>query len=162
MLLQSAPAPFTKPGWLYELKHDGFRVLAVKQGSTVRLFSRNGRDMAEAFPELVEQMLTLPNVVLDGELVMLDPDGRPQFDRLFSRAFRTRFPRDAAREDPACIFAFDLLALRGRDQRERPLQARKEALKRVLSHTIRVRYAEHLDCGISLFQLAERMRMDRR
>jgi bifunctional non-homologous end joining protein LigD len=76
-------------------------------------------------------MNALPDLVFDGELVVLDTEGRPQFDRLRRRcAMRNPLTMmQAARDDPAAIFAFDLLELRGKDQRKQPLLKRKEALK---------------------------------
>lgn len=92
MLATSAPGPFSRPGWLFEPKYDGFRILARKERGAVRLITRNGFDLAKAFPELVIELETLPDVVMDGELVVLDEHGHPQFDSLRRRARMTRLP----------------------------------------------------------------------
>ena len=63
-----------------ELKYDGFRVLGIKEGTRTSLLSRKGNDLIGAFPEISIAMNALPDVVLDGELVVLDAEGRPQFD----------------------------------------------------------------------------------
>jgi hypothetical protein len=89
------------------------------------------RDMSACFPELVDELRANPHdFVCDGELVVLDDVGRPQWDRL-KRRHVLRDPRRIARavvEDPACIFAFDLLWVDGEDFRARPLLDRKWAL----------------------------------
>ncbi|MGZ5120400.1 MAG: ATP-dependent DNA ligase, partial [Burkholderiales bacterium] len=96
---------FSAPGWIFELKYDGFRWLVSKCGDVIRLESRNGRDMAASFPELVEAMQAVEHdFVCDGELVVLDEQGRPQWDRL-KRRHVLRHPgriKQAAAEEPAC------------------------------------------------------------
>lgn len=108
------------PGWIYELKYDGFRCLVSKQRKVVRLESRNGRDMGPCFPELVAEIEPLRHdFVADSELVVLDTEGRPVWERLQSR-HRLKNPlriRQAATTEPAAIFAFDLLWLDGADLR---------------------------------------------
>jgi bifunctional non-homologous end joining protein LigD len=72
-----ARAPFTREGWIFELKHDGFRALARKDRTGVQLRSRSGRSMATAFPEVVAALARLPvDAVLDAELVVPTADGR--------------------------------------------------------------------------------------
>lgn len=78
--------PFMRDGWLFELKHDGFRALTRTGRSGVQLLSRSGRSMAEPFPEIVAVLERLPDgLVLDGELVMPGPDGRSDFEQLRRR-----------------------------------------------------------------------------
>src|SRR4051812_35138603 len=73
--------PFTRAGWLFELKHDGFRALARTGRSRVQLLSRSGRSMADPFPEILAALEQLPDgMVLDGELVVPTADGRSDFD----------------------------------------------------------------------------------
>jgi bifunctional non-homologous end joining protein LigD len=73
MLLTLVRQPFSAPGWLFELKYDGFRVLTLKPGRRVRLLSRHGNDMAQSFPELVDAVaeLGVDELALDGELVVV-------------------------------------------------------------------------------------------
>jgi bifunctional non-homologous end joining protein LigD len=83
MLATPAKAPFAAPGWIFELKYDGFRCLTTKRGQRVKLESRRGRDMAASFPEVVEALRAIPHdLVIDGELVICDARGCPQFERL--------------------------------------------------------------------------------
>jgi bifunctional non-homologous end joining protein LigD len=128
--------PFTKPGWLFELKYDGFRMLAERRDGRVCLLYRSGRDATAIFPELEQAMAALPfDLLLDGEAVVLDEAGRPLFQLLQRRAQRTRQidVEQAAVASPAVFFAFDLLAFEGYDLRPLPLSARKDLLHRVLS-----------------------------
>ena len=145
-------------GWIYELEYAGFRCLAIKRGTHVRILSRRGRDMARAFPELVQSMRALPEVVLDGELAICDETGCPNFERLGARS-RMRDSeriRLAAVADPAVMFAFDLLVLAGEDYRHYPLMRRKASLACTLTTSERIVYARHFDrVGEELLALAQ-------
>ena len=138
---------FSAPGWIFELKYDGFRCLVVKRGGAVRLESRSGRDMSDRFPELVQEIAPIrAEFVADAELVVLDEQGRPVWERLHGRhrLKDARRIRQAAQADPAAIFAFDLLWLDGADFRQRPLLQRKAALHGTLPANRRIRYAGHI------------------
>ena len=120
---------------MFELKLDGYRVLAARDG-TPRLLSRNGNDLSATFPEVVRAVRALPleRLLLDGEVVALDDSGRPSFQRLQQRG-RLRRPLDirhAAVQYPVTFFAFDLLAFEDFDLRPLPLSTRKTLLKRLL------------------------------
>lgn len=116
MLAAAAPSPPAGPAWAAELKWDGMRAIVDVTTSGLRVRSRNGNDFTECYPELGALLrLPLPSCSLDGEIVCLAPDGRPDFDRL-----RTRWHRPAARQaaalarsTPATFVAFDLLELSG-------------------------------------------------
>src|SRR5437899_1467478 len=124
MLAETRERPFTKPGWLFELKLDGYRVRAARHGGEAQLITRNGHDIAETFPEIARALAALPydDVILDGELVVPDDAGRPSFQRLQNRARVSRAldVRRAAVETPALLYAFDLLAFAGYDLRPPP------------------------------------------
>jgi bifunctional non-homologous end joining protein LigD len=144
MPLSRKPAPFDHPDWVFEMKYDGFRSLAVINNGRTELVSRNGHPF-NSFTEL-RRALTAPGsgrTVLDGEIVCLDKRGRPQFnDLLFHRG------------EP-CFFAFDLLMSDGKDLRSERLTERKHELRRLLSNmpTSRMKYVEHVgQYGIALFQ----------
>jgi bifunctional non-homologous end joining protein LigD len=132
MLAEPRDQPFSRSGWLFEPKLDGWRVLAAREGERVRLLTRNRKDLALAFPEVTRAVGTLPfeRLILDGELVVRDDDGRPSFPRLQRRGWLERAPdvRRAAAETPATLYLFDALALDGRDLRSLPLTARRELL----------------------------------
>jgi bifunctional non-homologous end joining protein LigD len=161
MLAERRAAPFDDPAWVFELKYDGFRVLATLTGGRPHLFYRGGSDATAAFPEVAEALTRLRarEVALDGELVVLDGRGRPQFQRLQQR-FQLRRTADQARaaaDHPACFFAFDLLRLEGEDWRPRPLLERKAMLRRLLPRRGRLRYVQHVrGRGRKLFQEVRR------
>lgn len=124
--------PFSAEGWLFELKYDGFRCLTRKIGSRVELISRQGNVMNPSFPDIVAAINCVPgDFVWDAELTVDDPNGRPSFERLQSRA-RTSVPmrvRAAMRDNPARLYVFDMLASGERDIRSLRLAERKEALR---------------------------------
>jgi bifunctional non-homologous end joining protein LigD len=125
MLLEPAEKLPEGNDWLYELKWDGFRCIATKHGNNVRLWSRNGNSLGDKFPEVVDAILRLPvfSATLDGEIVALDYEGRPCFQRL----------QNGCREDcHICFYAFDLLHVDGKDTGQWPLHARKETLGEVV------------------------------
>ena len=159
--LSRAPAPFTHPDWLFELKWDGFRALLYSDSGGVQLVSRNGNTF-KSFPGLCEGLahdLNGRRCVLDGEIVSLDRHGKPQFrDLLFRRA------------EPV-FYAFDLLwdeharsddeeeqrrFRNGEDVRYLPLIDRKLRLRAVMPKGgERLLYCDHIDeDGVGLFRLA--------
>jgi bifunctional non-homologous end joining protein LigD len=144
MPLSRRPAPFDHPQYVFELKYDGFRSLAVIQNGRTELISRNGHPF-NSFDSLRRAMTASGDgkTVLDGEIVCLDKRGRPQFnDLLFHRG------------EP-CFFAFDLLMSDGRDLRTERLTDRKHELRRLLSKVpaSRMRYVEHVEqYGKALFE----------
>jgi bifunctional non-homologous end joining protein LigD len=154
---------FSAPGWIFELKYDGFRSLVSKRGGVVRLESRNGHDLSSLFPELLDEISPIRHdFVADGELVVLDDQGRPQWARLQRRHVlrHTHRIKQAAADDPACIFAFDLLWLNGADFRPRPLLERKRALKGILPGNRRIRYTGHLESCSDLWRVAVQMELE--
>uniref|UniRef100_UPI003F4905F5 ATP-dependent DNA ligase n=1 Tax=Cupriavidus necator TaxID=106590 RepID=UPI003F4905F5 len=118
------------PGWLFEIKYDGYRLLATT-GSAPRLKSKNGADATTWFPELTDALAQLPaGYILDGEVCVLDDIGRSDFERLHARARRKGWCRGV---DPVAFCVFDLLAGKGKDLRAQPIERRKAALKLLLA-----------------------------
>jgi bifunctional non-homologous end joining protein LigD len=111
--------------WIYELKFDGIRVIAIQTGKKVSLFSRNKNELAGRFPEIVEAVKNLParECVLDGEVVALDEEGRSSFQLLQAREME-------GRKSPVCYYVFDLLQLDGKSLLLLPLEARKNILEK--------------------------------
>ena len=148
MLAETRDAPFDAAGWLFELKYDGYRLLARREGARVVLRYRSGEDATALYPEVAKAIEMLPvDALLDGEVVVLGPDGRPSFQALQARAQLSR-PADVARaaiERPATYFVFDLLALGGLDVRGLPLAQRKRLLADVVPRLGPVRFAEHVE-----------------
>lgn len=132
MLASSRGAPFTRDDWVFELKLDGYRLLASKSRGEALLLTRNGNDYTDVFPEIARAVRALPfdDFLIDGEVVVLDAQGKPSFSRLQRRG-RLSSPLDirrAAVELPATYFAFDLLAFEDFDLRPLPLVERKTLL----------------------------------
>lgn len=165
MLAETREAPFTKEGWLFELKLDGYRVRVGKEGGVAKVVSRNGHDLSAIFPEIARVVAALPfeGLVLDGELVVLDERGHPTFNGLQNRAQISRAfdVRRAAVEHPATLFCFDLLAFGGYDTRGLPLEKRKELLRKVIPATGALRYSEHfVKEGEALYRQVERLGLE--
>ena len=137
--LPSAKARFVEPmkaklvkeppatgDWIYELKFDGMRLIAVKADKKVSLLSRNQNELGARFPEIVEAMKNLParECVVDGEVVALDDQGRSSFQLLQAREME-------GRKSPIYFYAFDLLQLDGKSLVGLPLEARKSVLEKL-------------------------------
>jgi ATP-dependent DNA ligase len=124
--------------WLHEIKHDGFRVIARKEGPRVRLYSRPGNDLTRRFPLIVEALRRLRSrsCIIDGEAVVCGDNGIASFDRIRYR----RHDRDAF------LYAFDLIELNGDDLRRDPLEVRKATLASIVAKVRPgIRFNEHLE-----------------
>jgi bifunctional non-homologous end joining protein LigD len=160
MLAQVAPEPFSDLNWIFELKYDGYRLLSERRDGRVKLRYRSGLDATHLFPDLVRALEALPySLVLDGEVVVLDGDGKPTFGELQQRVQLQR-PQDIARasiERPATYYVFDLLAFDGWDLRNIPLGARKTVLQSILPRLGPLRFADHVEAeGAALFEEVKR------
>jgi len=111
--------------WVYELKIDGFRSLAIRQGRKVNLISRNKKDLSASYPEIIASLKELPlqQATLDGEIAVLDKHGLPSFQAL-QNLHTARIPRERL-----FYFVFDILNYEGRDITQLPLEQRKAVLK---------------------------------
>jgi bifunctional non-homologous end joining protein LigD len=136
---------FTHPDWIFEIKYDGFRSLVRVADGQAELISRR-RNVYKSFDALradLNRALASRAAVLDGEIVCLDPEGRPQFYDLLRH-----------RAEPF-FYAFDLLWLDGRDLRSLPLVDRKAELERLVPADSRLLYVKHLEAdGTGLFAAA--------
>jgi bifunctional non-homologous end joining protein LigD len=152
-----ASTPFTDPDWLFEIKWDGYRVEAVVRDGAVRLYTRHGHDAATYFPGFLATpaWLDAREAVVDGEVVALDDDGRPDFGLLQERISHLR---SGSREAPGTLVyqAFDLLYLDGRSLLAVPLEDRKRLLRSVLREGGRVRFASHVEGeGVAFHRAAD-------
>src|SRR6185312_7920042 len=113
--------------WIYELKFDGIRALALKRGKNIELISRNAKNMTAKFPEVVQALRELPckEALLDGEIAALDDEGRSSFQLLQARELSGERP-------PIFYYVFDLLQLDGKDLTGIPLLKRKAMAKMLL------------------------------
>ncbi len=123
-LPKPAKVPPAGPGWIHEIKHDGFRILAQRRGRGVRLLTRNGHDFADRFPLIAEAIEALPvrSCVVDGEAIVCDESGLAMFELI--RSHRSNAV--------AVLCAFDLLEVNGEDTRREPIEDRKRRLAGLL------------------------------
>ena len=119
-----AKAPPSGPGWLHEIKHDGFRIMARRDRAGVRLFTRHGNDFTSRFPLAVAALLALPgrSFLIDGEAICTDESGLAVFELI----------RRARHGDKAVLCAFDLIELDGQDLRRSPIEDRKAKLAKLV------------------------------
>jgi bifunctional non-homologous end joining protein LigD len=119
------PRPPRGEAWLHEVKFDGFRTQLHKAGDEITIYSRNGADFTSRYPAIVSALTALPvrSAIIDAEMTVCSGDGVPQFYRLLTRRFD---------QGELCAWAFDVLSVEGDDLREKPLQARKAALVKLL------------------------------
>jgi bifunctional non-homologous end joining protein LigD len=148
MLAQSSE-PFSRAGWLFEIKYDGYRLLAAREQDEVRLSSRAGNDLTATFPEISHAVHALPfeHLIIDGEVVVHDESGIPSFGLLQKRG-RLNRPSDirrAAAERPATFYVFDALAFGDYDLRSLPLVKRKTILRELLPSIGPLRYSDHIE-----------------
>ncbi len=156
-MLAVSGKPFDSEDYLYELKWDGIRALAVVEPDLTALFSRNGNNISRRYPELEfsGRLNTLP-AVLDGEVVALQ-DGMPSFHKLQTRDHLQdeKKIRAAVRNMPAVFIVFDLLNLGGEDLTHLPLVKRKELLQALIQEGSNLALSRHvLGSGKALFELA--------
>jgi bifunctional non-homologous end joining protein LigD len=143
MLATLASTPFSDPDWLYEVKWDGYRVEAVIRGGKAKLWTRNLKDAETYFPGLLTPptWIDAREAIIDGEVVAIDEDGRPDFGLLQERISESR----AGRGTSGLVYqVFDLLYVDGKSLLKVPLEDRKRLLRSLLRETSRVRFASHV------------------
>jgi bifunctional non-homologous end joining protein LigD len=112
-----AKAPPSGPGWIHEIKHDGMRIMARRDGAGVRLITRHGNDFTSRFPFVVTAVTALParSFLIDGEAIVTNGDGLAVFELI----------RHKRHGDSAVLCAFDLIELDGEDLRRSSIEYRK-------------------------------------
>ena len=161
MLQRTLPAGFIAPClptkadtlpsgglWIHEIKHDGFRIIARKDGERVTLYSRPGNDFTRHFPPIARALthLRCRSCIIDGEAVICDDNGVASFDHI-------RYRRN---DGDVFLYAFDLIELNGDDLRRDPLDVRKATLRSVLTKVGHgIRWNEHIEGdGATIFRHA--------
>ena len=150
--------PFTNSGWIFEVKWDGMRVLVWIRDGKVELRSRRRREVTAQFPELADlpARVAAKEAVIDAEAVVLDGEGRPDFERMQQRMNVVRPSRALMEQAPVVLYAFDLLYCDGYDLCNVPLLERKNFLQRILVTQEPVRYSNHVAAeGEELYRLAK-------
>jgi bifunctional non-homologous end joining protein LigD len=160
MLATLVPEPFDGPDWLFEVKWDGFRVEAVVEDGTVRLWTRGRQDAAGYFGPFLSPptWLDTADAVLDGEVIAIDVHGEPDFALLQAQIRR----HGAAPTGGQVVYqVFDLLEVDGVSLLDVPLEERKARLKAVLRDDPRIRYSDHvIGDGIAFFEVARVRRLE--
>jgi ATP-dependent DNA ligase len=134
--------------WVYEIKLDGYRAIAVKSRARLNLYSRRRNSFIRQYPLVHEALADLPdNTVVDGEVVALDDAGRPDFNLL--QHYRTQRSR-------IHYFVFDLLVYEGRDPTRLPLVERREILKSLTISSPRIRIADYFEASAANMLTAAR------
>jgi bifunctional non-homologous end joining protein LigD len=145
-----AKAPPSGPGWLHEIKHDGFRILAQKDATDVRLITRAGNDFSSRFPFIAMAVSELPvrSCLIDGEAIVCDDNGLAVFELIRGHG-----------GEHAVLSAFDLLELDGEDLRRKPIETRKAMLAKLLerSHLSLVLNEHYEEDGALVFREACRL-----
>ncbi|MFB3886234.1 MAG: non-homologous end-joining DNA ligase [Thermodesulfobacteriota bacterium] len=137
MLATPVKEPFNHPDWIFEVKWDGYRAIAEIRDRSVSLYSRNGIPFERKFSPITEALRKLGfDAVLDGEIVVVDDQGRPDFQRL-------QHYQDTG-TGHLLYYVFDLLYFRGHDLTTLSLSRRKELLKKILPSTGRIRLSDHV------------------
>ncbi len=150
MLATLVDKAFDSKEYIFEIKWDGYRAIADWQNKKLKLYSRNGLSFAEKFSVIAEAVQTIKHdVVLDGEIVVLDENGNPSFQKLQHY--------EDNHDLPIVYYVFDLLFLDKKDIRHLPLLQRKELLKDLLEENKNdvVRYCDHIEeRGKEMFKAA--------
>lgn len=157
MLAKPSEEVFSRDGWIYEVKFDGYRCLIYKKDDKVRLLSRNGHLLNEHYPDLVEACKELePDGVFDGEIIVADETGGGDFQQLQQYL-------NSGKNAPLRLVLFDLLYLEGRDLSSLPLHLRKAALEKItepLEGQI-IRYSKHIEKrGAEYFEAAKKLNLE--
>lgn len=149
MLAREVDKPFSDKDWIFEMKYDGFRAIAEFRKGKVRLYSRNGNSFSGTFPKVMKALQNLKeDAVIDGEIIVLDEQGRSSFQMLQS------YKKDNS--PPIEFRAFDILFLKGKKLTEIPLIERKNILRSVLPDGDPIlKYSDHIEeHGLDFFEAA--------
>src|SRR6185436_17844808 len=146
MLATLVDEPFSRDGWLFEIKWDGYRAIGTKQGSDVQLYSRNQLDFTTKFPPVAEALRAFKHdVIVDGEIVVTDDDGASHFEWL------QHWHEDP--QGPLRYYIFDLLWVDGHDLRGLPLTQRKAMLRYLMPKSSVLQLSDHVEAdGDALFK----------
>ena len=151
MLCTLIREPFEDPDYLFEVKWDGYRIIAYK-GASIKLISRGGQDYTRKYPGIARALEKFSEeFVLDGEVVVLNKEGKPDFDAL---------QKFNGQKSGALYYVFDILWKDGRELIGLPLTERKRILKDLVEGNSVIRYSDHFDNGIQLFQQAQAMKLE--
>lgn len=149
MLAKLHDRAFDDAGWVYEIKWDGYRAIAEVSTKETKLYSRNGVSFMESYPAIHDAVSQIKKtVVLDGEIVALDKNGKPSFQLMQQYLQEPSIP--------LCYYVFDCLSVNGKSIEGLPLLERKELLKELLPESDLIRYCDHVvEHGKEFFRLVQ-------
>lgn len=143
--------------FLFQVKWDGFRLVCVKESGTVALWTRNGRERTEKYPEVTEALLAIPgDFWVDGELVAFGADGKPCFHQLLKRDKAKHVRRDI----PAALMLFDCIMRSGKMLQSLPLELRTEILSELVPTPGRIQTCDFYSDGQALFDRMQALGME--
>ena len=148
MLAKETDQPFDDKNWVFEIKWDGYRAITEKTKSNILLYSRNGLSFLSSYPVVADQLLNIKeDVVVDGEIVVLDNEGKPDFQLLQHYSEN--------QDKPIQYYIFDLLQLNGHDTAGHTLLERKELLQKIIPKNEVIKYSDHVaEKGKSFFKVS--------
>ncbi|MCB0719532.1 MAG: non-homologous end-joining DNA ligase [Bacteroidetes bacterium] len=163
-MLADASRNLPKSGdWIYEMKWDGIRAIISIDEGELRIHSRNRNDITHLFPELnVPEAFFSGSAVLDGEIVCLDPDGRPNFRNVVRRLHHNSEAtiQKASRKHPAFCYLFDCLYLDGRGVTQEPMLRRRDWLADTVKRDTPYRVSEIVEDGAAFFEAVKAMGLE--
>jgi bifunctional non-homologous end joining protein LigD len=162
-LAQLAEKPFSDPDWLFEIKWDGERSLAYMRDGHVELRARSNRNISAEYPELktIVKQLNARQAIVDGEIVVLDADGRSDFTKIQARFGVSNPPQSLQQKYPVTFYAYDLLYCDGYDLRDVALETRKNLLREFLRPSDAIRYSDHvIETGVELYEIARERHLE--
>ena len=150
MLAKETDEAFDDKEWLFEIKWDGYRAISEIKDGSVLLYSRNGNSFINDYPLVARELKKIKHdAVLDGEIVVLNEEGKSEFQKLQHYEDNTQYQ--------ICYYVFDLLSLNGNDTSELTLIERKELLKKLLPKNAVIKYSEHIIAkGKGFFEAAKK------
>jgi bifunctional non-homologous end joining protein LigD len=152
MLATLVKQPFQDDDYVFEVKWDGYRILAFCVDDKVKLQSRGGEDYTKKYPSIVKALQALKlDCILDGEIVYINSEGKPDFDAL---------QRVNGQKAPIVYYCFDLLWLSGKDLMTKSLIERKDLLKRLIADSDIIKFSDHFDDGLTLFDHVKKIGLE--
>nr|MBA2250660.1 DNA ligase D [Chitinophagaceae bacterium] len=158
MLAKETAEPFDDKQWLYEIKWDGYRAISEVEDGTVKLYSRNGLSFENTYPVVVNELNKIKaDTVLDGEIVVLNDEGQPEFQLLQHYENNTHRPLQ--------YYVFDLLALNGKNTYGLPLLERKKLLEKLIKKNFKdndvIKYSDHIfENGKAFFKVSKEKNLE--
>ena len=154
MLAEETEQAFDDKNWLYEIKWDGYRAIAEIENKNVKLYSRNGITFQNSYPLVVQELKKIKaDAVLDGEIVVLNDNGVPEFQLL------QHYENNTHR--PIHYYVFDILFLNGHNTCGLPLIKRKELLQNIIKKNEVIKYSDHIiENGIAFFNASTQKNLE--